>query len=204
MVDSSVSGIKKEVRRAVRERLRGMSGDEMSRESMSIWQKVESLEEFVAADVVALYWSLPDEPFSHDVVRRWSEQKTVLLPCIESDEIVFRRYDGSGRMCEGMFNISEPLGAEWSDLYKIDMIVVPGVAFSPSGVRLGRGRGFYDRLFARMGFGQDKERQVIEGTGGNGRKGVGPVTVGVCFSCQIVPNVPAEAHDIALDMVISA
>ena len=64
-----------------------------------------------------------------------------------------------------------------------DFVLVPGLAFSRDGHRLGRGGGFYDRL--RAGRARDA------------------VKVGVCFSLQLQEAIPAEAHDVILDVVIS-
>ncbi len=65
----------------------------------------------------------------------------------------------------------------------LDVVVVPGLAFSPDGHRLGRGRGHYDRFLV----------------------GVGPhcLRVGVGFSEQLVADMPTAAHDVRLDAVIT-
>ena len=65
---------------------------------------------------------------------------------------------------------------------EIDAIVVPGVAFTVKGVRMGRGKGFYDRYLAQSGFAALK--------------------IGVCYREQLVPDIPAEPHDVAMDAVI--
>jgi 5-formyltetrahydrofolate cyclo-ligase len=64
-----------------------------------------------------------------------------------------------------------------------DLVLVPGLAFTRDGHRLGRGGGFYDRLLA----GRANEA----------------VQIGVCFSVQLVESIPVEAHDIVLDLVVS-
>ena len=66
----------------------------------------------------------------------------------------------------------------------IDLAIIPGVAFDPeTGVRLGRGGGYYDRLLASPGF--------------------RAVTVGACFDLQLVAGLPAEEHDQRVDLVVS-
>ena len=64
-----------------------------------------------------------------------------------------------------------------------DLVLVPGLAFSRAGHRLGRGGGFYDRLLA--------------GRAKNARK------LGICFASQLLESVPIEEHDAVLDAVIS-
>jgi 5-formyltetrahydrofolate cyclo-ligase len=63
------------------------------------------------------------------------------------------------------------------------LVLVPGLAFSPHGQRLGRGGGFYDRL--------------LSGRGKHGFK------MGICFSFQLRPSIPSDPHDISVDCVIS-
>ena len=67
-----------------------------------------------------------------------------------------------------------------SDYSRLDLVVVPGVAFSSDGKRLGRGKSFYDRflpLVPRAAF------------------------VGVCYPCQVVEQIPADPWDIGMDIV---
>ena len=67
---------------------------------------------------------------------------------------------------------------------EVDLILVPGVAFTPAGQRCGRGGGFYDRLLASLPARACK--------------------VGVCFAEQVTEEVPREPHDVAVNVVISA
>lgn len=82
----------------------------------------------------------------------------------------------------GQFGIREPVEncAELT-LNRLDLILVPGVAFDLHGRRLGRGRGFYDRLLA-----------VVRGT-----------TCGAAFDQQIVGEIPVEPHDVHLNCILT-
>jgi 5-formyltetrahydrofolate cyclo-ligase len=75
-----------------------------------------------------------------------------------------------------------PPGSPEVGLDEIDCVLVPGVAFSEDGLRLGRGGGYYDATLARM---------------------ARAVRVGLAFDRQIVPALPREAHDASLDAVVS-
>jgi 5-formyltetrahydrofolate cyclo-ligase len=79
------------------------------------------------------------------------------------------------------FGIGEPTGPEFTDLESIDMIIVPGVAFDREGNRMGRGRGFYDRLLSTTPH---------------------AFKVGVAFGFQMVEQVPTEPFDIKMNKVI--
>ena len=74
------------------------------------------------------------------------------------------------------------------DPRRVDLVLVPGLAFDASGGRLGRGGGFYDRF--------------LPGAGGAGGPD-GAVRIGVCWSGQIVDAVPAEPHDVRVHMLVT-
>ena len=83
------------------------------------------------------------------------------------------------------WQLREPLHDETKIVapVRLDVIFVPGLAFSLGGLRLGRGGGFYDRLLARSELRAKK--------------------IGVCFEEQIFPDLPSEPHDRAVDAVIT-
>lgn len=87
-----------------------------------------------------------------------------------------------GELAAGPQGAREPRGGRPAP--PPDLVLVPGLAFDASGRRLGRGGGYYDRFLAGL-------RPPV------------PPLCGVCFSCQIVPAVPAEPHDIRVDFVLS-
>lgn len=144
--------------------------------------KVEDLDRFREAKVVLLYWSMEDEVQTHDFVEKWYKSKTILLPCVDGDDLRLRQYTGADCMREGeQFGIGEPTGEEYTDLESVDAIIVPGVAFDKEGHRMGRGRGFYDRLL---------------------KSTPNAYKIGVCFDFQMVESVPVEPHDVMMDRVV--
>ncbi len=146
-------------------------------------QQVESLPQFKEAQTVLLYWSMEDEVQTHDFVNRWYKEKTLLLPCVDGDDLRLRQYTGPECLKEGeQFGIGEPTGPEFTDLERVEMIIVPGVAFDRTGNRMGRGRGFYDRLL------KSTPRAF---------------KVGVAFNFQMVDRVPTEDFDVPMDAVLT-
>lgn len=157
--------------------------EEKKRRSAPIMDKVATLPEFKNARTVLLYWSMDDEVFSHDFVQRWYERKCLLLPCVDGDNLLLRQYTGSESMQPGpQFGIPEPVGPVYESLDKIEMIVVPGVAFDRQRNRMGRGRGFYDRLL---------------------KSTPNAVKVGVAFDFQIFDSIPVEVFDVPMDVVVT-
>lgn len=102
---------------------------------------------------------------------------------VSGEEMVLEvRELAPGQLAPGRWGIWEPTDKAplLSDYSRLDLVVVPGVAFSSDGKRLGRGKSFYDRflpLVPRAAF------------------------VGVCYPCQVVEQIPADPWDIGMDIV---
>lgn len=172
---------KKELRREMKRRNRAMTPEGRAAAAGRIFGRVGALPAFGAARCVALFCSLPDEPPTEEVLARWRMQKRIVVPRVAGEEMDFFEYDPA-TLVAGAFGIAEP-GPEAvpCDPSEIDLIVVPGVAFTAAGERMGRGRGYYDRYFSR--------------------EGMHAVKVGVCFAHQLVGELPVEPHDVRMDAV---
>lgn len=175
---------KQDLRRAVAARKALLSAHERLEAARAVFDALERLTAFTLAENILLYHSLPDELPTHEFLDKWgkSRGKRFFLPRVNGVNLDILPYDSS-RMALGAFHIEEPQGDDTVDMSEIDMVVVPGVAFDRSRNRLGRGKGFYDRLLA----------------------GSRAVTVGVAFDCQLfdADEIPVEPHDVALDYIIT-
>jgi 5-formyltetrahydrofolate cyclo-ligase len=174
---------KAELRRLIRSLKSQVSPDEKSSRSESIIHQLETLHEFNEARVVLMYWSMADEVQTHALVERWYGQKTILLPCVDGDDLLLRQYTGPECLKSGeQFGIGEPTGPVYTQVDQVEMIVVPGVAFDRKGNRMGRGRGFYDRLL---------------------KSTPNAYKVGVAFDFQMLDDIPMEPFDVPMDDVIT-
>ena len=151
--------------------------------ALRLTQAVERHPAFAAASTVMLYHALPDEPDAHGLLEKYAASKTIVLPCVEGDEIVPRVYRGEQDLRIGAYGIAEPIGPVFEDLPAISFILVPGVAFDAAGHRLGRGKGYYDRFLSALP--------------------ARPYLLGTCFAWQKIPHVPAEPHDVLMDSVLA-
>lgn len=167
----------------MRELKRAVPPEEKLRRSETILRQLEQLPEWDAARMVLLYWSMADEVQTHDFVNRWYKDKVLLLPCVDGDDLVLRQYTGPECLVAGeQFGIGEPTGPIWTDLDAIQIIIVPGVAFDRSGNRMGRGRGFYDRML---------------------KSTVGALKIGIAYDFQMLDEIPVEPHDVKMDRIIT-
>ena len=151
-------------------------------QSAKILAALETHPAFRTAHTVLLYHSLKDEVDTHEFIRKWSSKKQILLPVVVGNELEVRKYTTPEELVQGAFGIKEPMGELFTNYALIDLIVVPGVAFDTKGNRLGRGKGYYDRLLPHI---------------------PSAYKAGICFPFQIVEEVPAESFDIRMDEIIT-
>lgn len=169
------------LRRHIRQEKQKHTAEEFFARSEPLWEQVESLEKFRRAGTVAAYWSLADEVRSHEFVEKWCGRKRMLLPVMRpGGGLELCEYRPGYTMNEAAFGLREPEGPAVAAA-EVDLILVPGMAFDRNNHRLGRGKGYYDRLLNEI----------------NAWK------IGVCFDFQRVEEVPVEGHDVAMDLVVS-
>lgn len=139
---------------------------------------------FLAADVVMAYAALPDEPDLSPVLEEILKSgRRLALPRCGPDGTMTGHWIGSlGELTPGAYGIPEPPeDAPIAAALEIDLILAPGMAFDPSGGRLGRGKGYYDRfLVGYMG-----------------------KTMGVCRQERLLAAVPMEEYDRRMDAVVT-
>jgi 5-formyltetrahydrofolate cyclo-ligase len=174
------------LRAQVRGELKKMSGAERIAASLQACARLEQQTLWKSAQSILFYAPLVDElDIWKLLVDSVAVGKTVLLPR-------FHLEHGHYEACEikdvardiqiGKFGVREPAPTcSRISLNRLDLILVPGIAFDLNGHRLGRGKGFYDRLLA-----------VLQGS-----------TCGVAFDQQIVSRIPVEPHDIRLSCILT-
>ena len=159
--------------------VRDMVDDHLMR-SVQLWAKVAELPEYVRAQSVMAFVGFSGEPDTDPLFARLSvEGKRLLLPRVEAAGIV--PADGEWPLVASKFGVQEPTGPA-VDVGEIDFVILPGLAFTSAGDRLGYGQGYYDRFLPT----------------------VAAPWVGVCFSDQLVDEMLVTANDVRVNMVISA
>lgn len=174
---------KKEIRKQISECKKKHSEIDYKQLSIPILKRLENHPRFKTACTVLIYHSLSDEVYTHNFLTQWHKLKRILLPVVVNNNLEIRIYQENSAMQLGVFGIQEPVGPPFTEYDQIDLIVVPGVAFDCNGNRLGRGKGYYDRLF----------KQLLP---------YHAYKLGICFDFQKLEALPIEIHDVAMDEVL--
>lgn len=170
-------------RKQIKEIKTHFSAEELKSFSFPVLSHLEKDIRFILSKTVLLYHSLPDEVNTHDFIEKWYPSKNIILPKIKGRDLTLHLYTGTSCLHSGTFNILEPDTPEYTEYKKIDLAIIPGVAFDKEGNRLGRGRGYYDKLFEKL----DKNNIY---------------KIGLAFPFQILEKITTEKFDIKMDTVI--
>ena len=140
---------------------------------------------WATASTVGLFAPLPEEPDLLELLK--DPTKRFVFPCVRGETLLWRATTTVEELLPSPSphaRLREPATGAWVDAASIDCLLVPGLAFTPNGQRLGRGGGYYDRTLA-----------LLPGT---------TTALGVCFSWQIVDSLPTEPHDQTVHSVLYA
>lgn len=179
---------KRALRREMRKQLSSLSASDRSERSAQLVRRIATLPQWIHAREVLLFSPLPIEP---DVDLLWQagslEGKRCAYPRIDGDQLTLCEVATPADLQLARWSLREPpdLVANRRSLSHFDLLLVPGLAYTASGHRLGRGGGYYDRLFNKRG------------------GAVRPFLVGVAFDFQLLKRLPVEPHDGSVDLVIT-
>lgn len=168
------------IRMRVRARKSLLSEAERRSAAERVFALLEKTAAFLMADKILMYHSLPDELSTREFIERWASRKKFFLPRVNGVNLDILPYERTS-LHLGAFSIEEPDGDDLTDISEIELIVVPGVAYDPEGNRVGRGKGYYDRLLA----------------------GARATKIGIAYDFQVVDSIEAEPHDVRVDVVIT-
>ena len=175
---------KKRLRKEVTARLKAMSGAERTEASERIQTQVLESAEYRDAQTLLLYLHMPTEPDTDRIIRQAIDDgKAVYVPkCVSKTEMVAVRIRSFSDLAPGAYGILEPVDcSETAGPDALDLILVPCVAASKDGRRLGHGAGYYDRFLS----------------GGADR------AICLCFSQALSDEIPTDENDVTIRRVIS-
>lgn len=177
-----INQAKQDLRKTIAYRKKQHSELELKLLSSQILKHLEQTEEFQSASHIALYHAISGEVQTQEFIEKWYKKKHILLPLVDGQDLQLILYEGPDSVQIGAYGILEPKadGARIPS-NDIDLIIVPGVAFDKEKNRMGRGKGFYDRLLSSLNIPK----------------------IGLAFEFQIVPTVPVAEYDKKMDFIIT-
>jgi 5-formyltetrahydrofolate cyclo-ligase len=172
---------KRELRLVFKARIAALSSGDRNRQEQALAEQLAGLPGLSSAETVLMYVpALPEEPRTIELFSyAYAVNKRVVCPRVDRPSRSLRLFEVSCPATDlrpGAMGIPEP-GERLPEVQPaaIDWALVPGLAFDCRGFRLGRGAGYYDRLIPRL------------------RSDA--ICWAVCFSCQLVSELPVEPHD---------
>ena len=175
------------IRAKVRARRAALTPRRIRQASARIQRAVTKLTEWVAARRVCVYLALPNEVRSRALLKAcWKTGKQVLVPAYRKKIMRYNlaRLRAGDPLKAGHYAVPEPAHPRWAGPARVDLAIIPGLAFDRTGGRLGHGLGYYDRLLAGTAL-----RQAFK--------------VGLALECQMVRRVPMNARDVRMDAVVT-
>ncbi|MBA3018997.1 MAG: 5-formyltetrahydrofolate cyclo-ligase [Proteobacteria bacterium] len=180
---------KQEVRNNIAATLEKLSDKEIAKKTKQIEDNLFEFANFLEAKIVLLYINKKSEVASRNIIKRCFDfNKIVILPAfnIKTYEIKLMKVDDlDNDLITGPRGILEPdiNRCKIVPVDRVDLALIPGIAFDEKGGRIGSGEGYYDRFIPKLSITTRK--------------------VAIALECQIIQQVPVESHDIHVDIIIT-
>ena len=175
---------KKELRRAIRERKRAMTEEEIVSRSAKLGALFTQSDAYKNEKTIYGYLPYNQEvrtvPMLEQALR---DGKRVAVPKVYGDEMKFLYLDDLTKVSKGYAGIPEPIADGPVADDTTALVLMPGLAFDPQGHRIGYGGGFYDKFLAAE---------------------PNHPTLALCYEFQMLPELHTEEHDIPVDTVLWA
>ncbi len=185
-MEESTQNSKALLRKRILAELKNMPPEKRQSDSRRLCARLKERPFFHSANSVLFFSPLPDEldlwPLLEEAL---TEGKIAALPCFDTETQLYtpRRVNNLRvELVSGRYGIREPAAACIEmPMADLDLVLVPGIGFDLRGHRLGRGRGFYDRLLANF----------------TGTK------IGIAFDEQLVEAIPTENQDVRMNLILT-
>ena len=180
---------KTDIRKEIKRQLREQGSRVRTERSLLIQKKLLSDIKFRECRVVMIYVSLPEEVATEYLIQQALKlRKRVVVPYIqqENNELRVSEITSMENLEKGLYGILQPKPGELKSvpLEEIDLVVVPAIAFDTKNMRLGRGKGYFDRFLSKKSL-------------------CNAETIGLAFDFQVKETLPYEDHDKPVDRVLT-
>ena len=193
-MQSAIQSLKRSLRRELKAKIKLMSDELKRNESLSITNKLQNLTIYQQSSRISVYLSMPSEVDTASILNDiFSRDKKCYVPLYNKDEMKMVRLkdiDDYNSLPLTSWNIKQPDEDEDRETAiesgGLDLIILPGLGFTKDGLRIGRGKGYYDNYLMKH----------FE------RIGKKPFTIGLAFSAQVCSEIPCTENDVKLDMIL--
>ena len=181
--------MKQALKQEILEKRNELSKKEINEKSNAIIKRLYDLPEFKEAKNILFYVSVKSEVNTQEAIKYLLEgkDKTIVVPYVVKKDKVLQLSElrDFNELEKKTFDILEPKEdyIRRYDAEKLDLIIVPGLAFDKSGHRIGYGHGYYDKFLKTI-----KNK---------------PLKIGLSYNLQIVDNIPKKQHDIPVDIIVT-
>ncbi|MDN3018530.1 5-formyltetrahydrofolate cyclo-ligase [Paenibacillus sp. BSR1-1] len=177
---------KNSLRNQMKETLSKLSKPLYEDYSYKIATRVYNENDWKQANVIGITVSKRPEVDTYQIIRKaWEDGKTVVVPkCYPKEKrLSFRTLTQFSQLESVFYGLYEPIVELTTEVNpaNIDLLIVPGLAFTKEGFRLGFGGGYYDRLLTKF----------------NG------ITLSLAFNEQMIPEFHVEEHDIPVSKIVT-
>ncbi|MBR1928192.1 MAG: 5-formyltetrahydrofolate cyclo-ligase [Paludibacteraceae bacterium] len=169
---------KNDLRAYLGQRRRILYQEQVIKASEEIIEQLRTNQLYQNASCIMVYYPMKNEVDLRPLMNE-NSGKRFFLPVTHRRYIEVREYKGETNLKKGRYRIPEPQTPTYKG--KLDLIIVPGVAFDHKRYRLGRGGGYYDRFL---------------------KKFTDVPKIGVAYKFQVVSELPVEPHDIKMTQLI--
>ncbi len=123
-----------------------LSDDQKNNAAEIVFSKIERTRTFLSAKTILVYWSTTSELHTHEFIKKWSREKTILIPLVHGENMTVKKFiafdEPAARDSEDSDEHLEPKTEPYKG--KAELAIIPGIAFDLKKNRLGRGGGYYD------------------------------------------------------------
>jgi 5-formyltetrahydrofolate cyclo-ligase len=184
-----IGDAKTQIRKDIAQIISTLVESDIAKKVRAIEDRLFEFANFLEAKIALLYISGDNEVQTKNIIKRaYSYNKIVVLPAFDPKtfEMELMKVDKFAQgLKSGPRGVPEPNTSRCKivPIDRIDIAIIPGIAFDEKGGRIGTGRGYYDRLIPKL-----------------------PITtrkVALTLEEQIIPQIPMESHDKYVDIIIT-
>lgn len=176
---------KNEIRKLLKNKRLNLSKEEVLAKSELIKNRLFQINEFKKTKNILFYVSYDGEVFTHNAIKEALIDKKVVVPISKKADysLILSKLNSFKDLQDGQYGILEPKKEKIKEISidKIDLAIVPGIAFDLNGNRIGHGKGYYDRLL----------------------KNIKAPIIGLAYEFQIIQKIPIDDYDKQVDIIIT-